>query len=109
MSVPPEEWRPIRSAPGYQASSLGRIRRTRSGRVQTGSISGNGYLYTAGRTIHSLVCEAFHGRRPEGAEVRHLDGNRLNNAAENLRWGTPSENRHDSVRHGTHWMVRRAS
>lgn len=51
--------------------------------------------------IHGLVAEAFHGPRPEGMEVRHLDGNRLNNDATNLRWGTRSQNMRDKERHGT--------
>lgn len=51
--------------------------------------------------IHTLMCEAFHGPRPEGQQVRHLDGNRDNNAPSNLRWGTPRENNMDKVRHGT--------
>jgi hypothetical protein len=33
--------------------------------------------------------------------VRHLDGNKLNNALENLAWGTPQENSRDMVGHGT--------
>lgn len=51
--------------------------------------------------IHGLVAEAFHGPRPDGMEVRHLDGDRLNNDATNLRWGTRSQNMRDKERHGT--------
>lgn len=51
--------------------------------------------------VHSLVCEVFHGPRPDGCEVRHLDGDRRNNAAINLAWGTRKENHADKVRHGT--------
>lgn len=54
-----------------------------------------------------MVCEAFHGLRPEGMEVRHLDGNSQNDAASNLAWGTRSENIRDAVRHGTHNMTRK--
>lgn len=52
--------------------------------------------------VHRLVLAAFVGPCPEGMEVRHLDGNPANNSLENLKYGTVSENRFDSVRHGTH-------
>lgn len=51
--------------------------------------------------VHRIVAATFHGECPEGAEVRHLDGNRLNNTATNLMYGTRSENRQDSESHGT--------
>lgn len=39
--------------------------------------------------VHILVAEAFLGPRPGGMEeCRHLDGDKLNNRADNLRWGT---------------------
>lgn len=52
--------------------------------------------------VHQLVCEAFHGPKPfPGAQVRHRDGNSLNNAASNLTWGTSAENHADKRDHGT--------
>ena len=51
--------------------------------------------------VHRLVAEVFHGSPKKGHEVRHLDGNCLNNAASNLAWGTRSENMQDKTRHGT--------
>lgn len=49
-----------------------------------------------------LVCTAFHGRPclPK-QEVRHLDGTRNNDSADNLCWGTSLENKADQIRHGT--------
>lgn len=49
----------------------------------------------------TLVCEAFHGHRPEGMVVRHLDGSRDNDAAMNLCWSTQAENIADKREHGT--------
>jgi hypothetical protein len=51
--------------------------------------------------VHFVVCRAFHGPRPEGLVVRHLDGNSHNNHADNLSWGTQLENEADKVLHGT--------
>lgn len=50
---------------------------------------------------HALVMEAFVGPRPEGQEIRHLDGNRLNSSLTNLAYGFPYENQEDRKDHGT--------
>jgi hypothetical protein len=49
----------------------------------------------------SVICEAFHGTRPHGNGVRHLDGNRKNDKPFNLKWGTQKENCADKKLHGT--------
>lgn len=51
--------------------------------------------------LHRLICEAFNGPAPDGMLCRHIDGDRTNNAAENLRWGTQSQNNLDKRLHGT--------
>lgn len=52
--------------------------------------------------VHQLVCEMFHGPKPSPSHmVRHLDGDRQNNSADNLCWGTHRENMGDAVEHGT--------
>lgn len=53
------------------------------------------------RPVHVLVCVAFHGPRPAKADVRHCDGDKFNNAATNLTWGSRRENNLDAVAHGT--------
>lgn len=50
---------------------------------------------------HRLVAETFYGPAKEGEEVRHLDGVKANCSADNLRWGTRSQNMEDKVAHGT--------
>jgi hypothetical protein len=57
--------------------------------------------------VHVLIASAFIGPRPDGQEVRHLDGNRRNNDLRNLRYGTQSRNTLDSVAHGTHNQARK--
>lgn len=52
------------------------------------------------RRIHRLVALAFLGPQPEGHEVAHNDGDKLNNRASNLRWATRASNVADTIRHG---------
>jgi calcineurin-like phosphoesterase family protein len=98
---------------GYHVNAQGQVR-GRFGRVLSpwaaGGSAGNSYLYVAisgvgNRTVHSLVCTAFHGPRPDGMQVAHSDGNNMNNKAGNVRWATPIENRADQVQHGTQARV----
>ena len=41
---------------------------------------------------HVLVCTAFHGERTEGYECDHINGNRMDWSADNVRWVTMMEN-----------------
>ena len=112
-----ENWRLIAEAPDYAVSSLGRVRRIRPDRLGRGlgkilrtPLGDKGYpvcsLHVGGKQLHRcvyrLVCTAFNGPKPTPKhEVRHLDGNPLNNHADNLKWGTSAENKADCLRHGT--------
>jgi len=119
-----ERWLPVVGYDGYyEVSSLGRVRsvgrvvRYRDGRKprffpaqlrKTNLVKGYPHLMLkrqdGGRNVyvHTLVCEAFYGPRPKPDwEVRHLNGNPIDNRASNLRWGTKKENAQDSIRHGT--------
>ena len=114
MSV---EWRPIAEFPRYEVSSDGQVRRvlptkgSRVGLVLRPFVTNVGYPCVAlrdgkrahKRTIHKLVCTAFHGPPPSDQhEVAHNDGDRSNPRANNLRWATRQENMADTFRHGTH-------
>ncbi len=63
------------------------------------------HLKTNGRMkrvlVHTLVAEAYLPPRPEGHQVRHLDGAKANNHADNLAWGTAKQNADDRAAHGT--------
>lgn len=62
------------------------------------------------KSVHKLVCLAFHGEPPEPTmQVRHLDGDKTNCRPDNLQWGTQEENWQDRRAHGracegeAHW------
>ena len=119
-----ETWRPVVGYEGlYEVSDRGHVRsvarfvRGRAGapsprvsRALERSANTHGYLHVSlsrenrRRTsyVHALVLQAFVGPKPEGMEACHADGDKRNNAVENLRWDTRSENAKDRVRHGTH-------
>jgi hypothetical protein len=54
------------------------------------------------KKVHQVVMETFVGPRPDDMEVRHRDGNCVNNNLTNLSYGTSSQNNYDRVLHGTH-------
>lgn len=115
MTVENEEWRPISGLADYEVSNLGRVRRATNGyRKPAGYIlrqsQTHGYATIAlwrdgcavGNRINRLVCYAFHGEPPTPQHhAAHIDGDRMNNRAENLRWADPSSNMKDKVAHGT--------
>jgi hypothetical protein len=57
---------------------------------------------TKTRYVHDLVLLAFDGQRPESnerGEIRHLDGDKMNNHLSNLKYGTAKENMADRKLH----------
>ena len=50
-------------------------------------------------TVHRLVAEAFLGPCPDGHEVRHLNGDKLDNRICNLAYGPRSQNVLDTYIH----------
>lgn len=109
-----EEWRPVPDWPDYSVSSAGRVISHKGKRprllVQWDQ---NGYpfvtLRVPGRrktaTVHGLVARAFLGPRPEGLEVRHLNGEAWDCRLQNLSYGTHAENMQDCLAHGRHAMA----
>lgn len=57
-----------------------------------------GQFYT-----HYLVALTFIGARPENQDVRHLDGNPVNNNLVNLAYGSRTDNILDCYRQGKAW------
>ncbi len=61
-------------------------------------------------TVHTAVLHVFKGPRPTPKHVaRHLNGDRYDNRADNLAWGTQSDNSQDALAHGTIYMKRGAA
>lgn len=123
-----EAWKPVIGAPGYEVSTLGRVRsvdrivNTKNGQKRryrgqpiAQALNNQGYpkawiTREGGRVfalVHILVAEAFIGPRPPGGEVCHGDGDPLNPSKENLRYASPKENAKDKIIHGTHLERRR--
>lgn len=84
----------------YEVSNIGNVRH-HSGRPRKLKRCKNGYLHLGiarkGRcssnvSVAVLVCEAFHGPRPKGHDVDHINRVRDDNRPENLRWVTREEN-----------------
>lgn len=102
-------------ARGYEVSADGRVFSVRSNWRGKGSfeivptLNSHGYLRVrlslplgrVSRFVHKIVAAAFLGPRPSPQhEIRHLDGNKKNNSAVNLAWGTRKENAADREAHG---------
>lgn len=111
----PERWLPVVGHEGlYEVSDGGRVRSMPRARTKGGLLKpmldryGYHWVTLPGearrqcrRAIHQLVAEAFIEPRPDGTEVRHLDGNPGNNRPANLAYGSHGENMRDKREHGT--------
>ena len=114
MSFPSSGWRAVPGLDGYEASSAGEIR-MRGGRVlaqrphprKTGR-NADYYvdLWQGGehRCVRAarLVARAWVPGYRDGLTVNHIDGNTLNNRAENLEWMTRADNIRDGFRRGAY-------
>ena len=98
-----EKWKTFRDlkdkkhpyASKWEVSDEGRIKR--DGQYIEPKINDWGYKVLSFGCVHKIVAEAFVPKTEEDIklgrnEVDHIDSNRLNNAANNLRWCTHTEN-----------------
>lgn len=92
----------------YAASSFGRIKNLRNGKILRPSISKGGYPTVTLKAkpkkwciqVHALVLSSFCKKPSTKHECCHIDGTKNNNTLSNLRWGTRKENFRDKILHG---------
>ncbi len=123
-----EEWRPVVGYEGfYEVSNKGKVKSVKryvnkismhgtmckkfvQVKILKPFFDNSGYkrvcLHKNGNnkqiSVHSLVCGAFIGVKPENYDCCHRDGNKLNNCIENLRYDTKSNNRQDMKLNNTY-------
>ena len=79
----------------YLATEDGRIVNAKTKRILKGSLRNDYkrfYIKAKWYSGHRLIWEAFKGPIPKGSYIDHIDGNRSNNALNNLRLVSQSEN-----------------
>lgn len=95
-----DEARPVAGYDGYDVYRSGKVWSRKRGKFLSGCDNGHGYLVVClhnadgkkTHKVHRLVSQAFHPN-PEGLPcVDHIDHDRTNNNADNLRWVTHSTN-----------------
>jgi hypothetical protein len=97
-----EQWRVIAHHPKYQISNIGNVRKEiKNGYKPINLQTHQGYKYVQlwnnnekqTYRVHRLVAFAFiGGQLPNKPQIDHIDRNRANNNADNLRWCDAREN-----------------
>ncbi len=94
-----EQWKQIVDFPNYEVSNMGNIRNRKTKRVLKPFLNYFGYLMiglsikgkTYSKLIHRLVAKAFISNPDNKPTVDHINQNKWDNRAENLRWQTQKE------------------
>lgn len=108
-----ERWMPSKELDGYELSSAGRIRNSKTGRIIKTNVNEHGYEQVClrkdkrqvTRRVHRLIADAFYEGDHHGLDVNHIDGNKLNNNIDNLEFCTRGSN----IRHAFDTGLKRPS
>ena len=100
------EWKPVVGYENeYKVSSDGRVFALKRKYFLKPTNTVNGYFKVnlsknnkaSNCRIHKLVAEAFIPYTENKPCIDHIDGNKTNNNASNLRWATQTENSWDTI------------
>lgn len=99
-----DDWVIIDNFPSYKINSDGIVININTNKVLKQSINNGYYDVTLTKNkrhyrikIHRLLANAFIPKIKDKPYVDHIDGNKLNNSIDNLRWVNPYENYHNVV------------
>lgn len=88
-----ETWTKVKDIENYEVSDEGRVRNSKTGKILGHSIDEQGddvvYMYEGRRKhkrkVHCLVAESYLDGDVEHSYIKHIDGNKRNVRADNLK------------------------
>ena len=90
----------------YEITRDGQVINKNTNRTLKPQPNGKGYLRVSigGKLVfvHRLVAEKYIPNPNNYEQVNHIDGNKLNNNADNLEWVSNQKNREHAVKNGLH-------
>lgn len=106
-----EIWRPIpKLEESFEVSNFSRVRNKNTGTILSPQKTGSKYLFfmlydkktkiRVKKYLHRLVALCFVPNPYMCDEVNHIDGDKMNNKADNLEWVTPAQNQQHAIRTG---------